>query len=174
MQSPGAALEINTVTIGDNGGALGMCCCPGRLEQHSDGAHRQRDLAEDLAMVRDWQPDLVVSLVELHEFEFLGVAQLPEEFKAQFRWQHHPIRDLGAPSDAAQKNSVLAQWFSSVCRGERILLHCAAGLGRTGTVVARLLMMSGQDADSAIESVRAARSGTIESATQERFLRQPD
>ena len=65
MQSPGAPLEINTVTLADCGGVVGMCCCPGRIEQHNDGVHRPRDLSEDLAMVSEWQPDLVISLVEL-------------------------------------------------------------------------------------------------------------
>lgn len=173
MQTPGASLEINTITVGAKGGVIGMCCCPGRVEQHNDGVYRQRDLNEDLTMLGDWQPDLVISLVELHEFEFLGVAQLPEEFERRFQWQHHPVRDLAAPSDAEGDNSVLSQWFASVWRGDRILLHCAAGLGRTGTVAARLLMMAGENADAAIKCVRAARPGTIESVSQERFLHSP-
>lgn len=174
MQLPGAPLEISTVTLGDHGGLIGMCCCPGRVEQHNDGAHLLRDLAEDLAVVSDWQPDLVISLVELHEFDFLGVVQLPEEFERRFQWQHHPVRDLAAPSEASRENTVLGEWYASVNQGGRILLHCAAGLGRTGTVAARLLMMAGQDADTAIKTVRAARPGTVESGAQERFLRQSD
>lgn len=174
MQSPGAPLEINTVTLGDFGGLVGMCCCPGRIERHNDGVHRPRDLSEDLAMVCEWQPDRVISLVELHEFDFLGVAQLPEKLERTFHWQHHPIRDLSAPSEGVEEGSLLSQWFGLVSQGGRILLHCAAGLGRTGTVAARLLMMAGHDADTAIHLVRAARPGTIESVTQERFLRQPD
>ena len=174
MQSLGAPLEINTVTLGDRGGVMGMCCCPGRIEQHNDGVHRPRDLSEDLAMVSEWQPDLVISLVELHEFDLLGVAHLPEEFERRFRWQHYPIRDLSAPSDEAEEGSLLGQWFGLVSQGGRILLHCAAGLGRTGTVAARLLMMAGHDADTAIHRVRAARPGAIESVIQERFLLQLD
>lgn len=173
MQTPGVPLEIDTVTIGDHGGAVGMCCCPGRIEQHSDGAYRKRDLDEDLAMVSSWQPNLVISLLELHELEFLGVVELPEELKKRFQWLHYPVRDLAAPSGVTRQDSPLPEWLSSVSRGERILLHCAAGLGRTGTVAARLLMMAGQSSDSAIKQVRAARPGTVESASQERFLRTP-
>ena len=173
MQTPGVPLEINTVAIGDHGGSVGMCCCPGRIEQHHDGVHRQRDLDEDLAMVSSWQPNLVISLLELHEFEFLGVSRLPEEFKKRFEWLHYPVRDLAAPFNARQQDSPLAEWFSAITRGERILLHCAAGLGRTGTVAAGLLMLAGQSADSAIKQVRAARPGTVESASQEQFLRNP-
>ena len=72
--------------------------------------------------------------------------RLPEEFKKRFQWLHYPVRDLAAPFDARQQDSPLAEWFLAMTRGERILLHCAAGLGRTGTVAARLLMLAGQTA----------------------------
>ena len=51
-----------------------------------------------------------------------------------------------------------------------MLLHCAAGLGRTGTLAARLLIASGCAAAGAIATVRQARPGAIESDAQEEFL----
>ena len=57
-----------------------------------------------------------------------------------------------------------------LCEQRRVLLHCAAGLGRTGTVAARLLIASGVPAPQALARVRAVRPGTVETAVQERYL----
>ena len=55
--------------------------------------------------------------------------------------------------------------------GGRVLLHCRAGLGRTGMIAARLLVELGTPPDAAIVSVRAARTGAIETRAQERHVR---
>ncbi len=54
--------------------------------------------------------------------------------------------------------------------GKKIVVHCAGELGRTGTVVARLLIGFGMSPVDAIETVRRARPGTIESTTQENHV----
>jgi protein-tyrosine phosphatase len=55
-------------------------------------------------------------------------------------------------------------------RGERLFLHCYAGLGRTGTVASLILMNYGMSARDAIRAVRAARPGSIETMGQEHYL----
>ncbi len=55
--------------------------------------------------------------------------------------------------------------------GEDVLLHCRAGLGRTGTIAARLLVEFGHDPESAIAAVRRARQGTVENAEQADYVR---
>ena len=42
--------------------------------QHGCG----HDLEIDVAIISDWRADVVVSLIETHEFEFLGVTDLPD------------------------------------------------------------------------------------------------
>jgi len=170
LQSPGLPLEINHVSPGGSTGVIAMCCCPGRIERHVDGIQRQRDLEEDLLIVKDWSPDQVISLVEFHEFEGLGVPELPKRFESDFNWLHWPIRDLDAPSDSSRSVAAFANWEEALVSGKRLLFHCAAGLGRTGTLAARLLIATGVSPHSAIEAVRSARPGTVESPEQERFL----
>ena len=150
---------------------IGMCCCPGRIEHHSDGVARQRNLDEDLMLIRDWRPDQIISLVETHEFDYLGISQLPEILSVEFGWQHWPLQDLGAPKASDQVDQAINRWFLALNEGQRLLIHCAAGLGRTGTLAARLLILSGSPPDIAISMVRAVRSGTVESKAQENFLK---
>jgi hypothetical protein len=52
----------------------------------------------------------------------------------------------------------------------KIAAHCAAGLGRTGTVLAGYLIANGASPEAAIKSIRAVRRGAIETSEQVRFL----
>ncbi len=58
-----------------------------------------------------------------------------------------------------------------LAEGARVLIHCRAGLGRTGTVAARLLVEHGLEPEAAILRVRQSRPGAIETAGQEAYVR---
>lgn len=169
MQSTGAPLQIDELLVGERG-LLGMCCCPGRFEGGAGGFARQRDIQADLGIIASWRPDLVVSLVEIREFSVLGVPNLPGQLERQFNWKHWPVRDLQAPTGDGPAASFLDEILAGLRGGDRVLLHCAAGLGRTGTLAARLLIASGLAAVDAIATVRQIRPGAIESDAQEAFL----
>ena len=54
--------------------------------------------------------------------------------------------------------------------GEKVFLHCRAGLGRSGTITAALLISGGMMPDDAIRAVRAVRPGAIETSGQVDWL----
>jgi ADP-ribosyl-[dinitrogen reductase] hydrolase len=54
--------------------------------------------------------------------------------------------------------------------GERVLIHCRAGLGRTGMIASRLLVEAGLTPVQAMMAVRRARPGTVETMPQEQYL----
>ena len=51
-----------------------------------------------------------------------------------------------------------------------MLVHCRGGLGRAGTIAARLLIELGIEPATAIERVRAVRPGAIETRAQEEYV----
>jgi len=82
---------------------------------------------------------------------------------------HFPIPDMAPPSFAQAVDVCrLAEQAIQVNRG--VAVHCRGGLGRTGTVLAAILIWLGDAADVAIARVRARKPLAIQTPAQTRFL----
>ena len=79
---------------------------------------------------------------------------------------HLPVVDMTAPSQD-QLGEAVRFLHATVEGGGKAAVHCVAGLGRTGTVLAAWLVARGADAEEAIHRVRAERPGSLETAEQE-------
>lgn len=88
-------------------------------------------------------------------------------------WGHAPLVDFGVPDAAFERawGALGGALRALLGTGRGVALHCRAGLGRSGTVAARLLVEIGLPPEEAIRRVRAARPGAIETAGQEAHLR---
>ncbi|HEY2617333.1 MAG TPA: cyclin-dependent kinase inhibitor 3 family protein [Acetobacteraceae bacterium] len=132
-----------------------------------------RDLALDLDAIRDWGAAAVVTLMEKRELTLLRVEHLGEEVRRRgMLWFHLPIVDVSTPNEAFERQwDVAGDELRTMLRsGRDVLVHCRGGLGRTGTIAARLLIELGMDTATAIRQVRAARPGAIETSGQQRYV----
>jgi atypical dual specificity phosphatase len=117
----------------------------------------------------------IVCLLSFEDLRFKAVRDpvhkslLAKYEEASMKYMHFPIEDYGTPDMEALEyllDSIALELKYKV----PIYIHCHAGLGRTGTVVACLLVRLGFTALKAVESVRIARPGTIETSEQEKFV----
>ncbi len=78
---------------------------------------------------------------------------------------HEPLEDMEAPSQD-QLDRCVSAIERATARNMGVAVHCGAGLGRTGTVLAAYLVAKGQSAAAAIARVRRLRPGSIETDDQ--------
>jgi ADP-ribosyl-[dinitrogen reductase] hydrolase len=87
-------------------------------------------------------------------------------------WRHLPIRDVDIPDARFEKRwrCTGAELRNRLRQGFNILIHCKGGIGRAGTIAAKLLVEMGMLPTDAIVAVRAVRPGAIETRAQEKYV----
>lgn len=138
-------------------GAVWLHSMPGRLETWD----------AFLAEAGRERISLIVCLTPRHE-----IAPLSPAYEAALRagtlpmrWLPLPMRDFGLADNRADFQAGIVALARVVAEGEVVLLHCAAGIGRTGTAAACLLKSLGVAREEALQRVRDAGSSP-ESAAQ--------
>ena len=82
-----------------------------------------------------------------------------------------PVPDGGAPT-MEQAEEFVCFVSEQQARGRPVAVHCEAGLGRTGTLLATYLVSQGETAGKAIQRIREVEPVAVETARQIQFLEQ--
>ena len=162
-------LQIAEVRASPAHGWIGITFCPGKHDRFAHTGVWERDLGIDLDAIGAWGAKLVLTLVEPAELIALKVPQLGHEIKRRgIDWRHLPIADFSVPGrDFEQQWASHGRDIRELLRnGGDVLVHCKGGLGRAGMIAARLLAELGMPPDAAIQTVRGARKGAIETPAQ--------
>jgi atypical dual specificity phosphatase len=113
---------------------------------------------EEFVWLRKQGIQLIVSLTEMPpRRDWINNAGLMQV--------HEPVEDM-SPPEQQQIDSVLTAMERANQHGMGVAVHCAAGLGRTGVILACYLVSQGEGAADAVARVRELRPGSIETQGQ--------
>jgi atypical dual specificity phosphatase len=118
--------------------------------------------AADLAWLRRSGVEILISLTE---------TPIPRQWvnEAGLMAVNVPVPDMEAPTDR-QLDHLLDTIRKANASRMGVAVHCGAGLGRTGTVLAAYFVARGMTPKEAVARVRELRPGSVETAEQERAV----
>jgi len=147
-------------------GQLWISHYPGKIGMEDKIIQAEIDLLE----LKKKNIDTVVSLLEKKELKPLNVSTLFELIKKhKFTHYYFPIKDKSVPKKNVELNRLLNDLSFKIRHNKKILLHCNAGLGRSGLIAALLCKKLGIS-ENPISYIRKHRPGSIETKDQEKMI----
>ena len=169
------ANPIYTLSIPGRKGVIGMSACPGIRIETTRRGNVQKNLKRDLLACQQWGASGILSLNDPDELHGLGLGDLGMQIMdTGIWWRHLPIADMDVPDGSFEDMWSVEgrQLIASLIAGEKIVIHCLAGLGRTGMIAARLLVEMGMAPALAVAEVRKVRPRAIQTDAQESYVHQ--
>jgi protein-tyrosine phosphatase len=129
-------------------GHLYLHSMPGRFEPLSDSVAEAARLGIST----------VVCLAPLDEIHRKSPDYASDIEAGKLPWQQDflPISDFGVPEDSEGFRNQAQRTAKQLQQGENCLIHCGAGIGRTGTLAVAVLLALGLPQDQAERAVAAA------------------
>lgn len=134
-------------------GKLGGTPRPGIVASLSEDLQALERLGVTVLVTLEEQPTVPAAALEAHRITPI----------------HFPVADMAAPP-AVAAGELCRRLEALLAGGEVVVLHCRAGQGRTGTLLACLLIWDGAGAVEALERVRGVNAKWVTSAEQVEFL----
>ena len=120
------------------------------------------DFSDELSSLQMAGVRAVVSLLNIP-------SDAPVYESAGFKFLCLPVPDGGAPT--TEQAAEFVRFVTEQRAAYRpVAVHCEAGLGRTGTMLATYLISQGESAEVAIRRVRAVEKVAVETTRQIKFL----
>ena len=116
------------------------------------------DLEDDLRFLRHLGITRIVSLLEQDEASEVGLSsqrRLCDDLGLAF--ESLPIEDRTTPPDIDRFLNAIATSYENVMRGDHLVAHCRAGIGRSGVFCCSVLIRHGHAVSRAIDLVSQAR-----------------
>jgi len=116
--------------------------------------------------------EVVASLLEdgeVHDLDAAREASLCKDVGIEFL--SFPIPDKEAPAPMEAADSFIRGLSDRVAAGRPVAVHCRAGIGRSSTIAAGILMRLGAEREAALDMIKAARGLRVpETDAQARWL----
>lgn len=129
-------------------------------------------LRDETSAWRESGIDVVVSLLEPEEEAQLvldGEAAATAATGIDFR--PFPIPDRGVPASRELVAELADEIVDALDAGRNVAVHCRQGIGRSGMIVAGVLVAAGKDLSTALRSIEESRGlGVPETEEQRRWL----
>ncbi len=126
-------------------------------------------LADELAGIAAFGIQRIVSLLEPHEAEAIGLSKEKHFCKEHgMDFVSYPIADRGLPATISDFSRFTYMLYETTGRGINTVIHCRAGIGRTGMVTAGVLLHAGFHPDEAFEHIGKARGVPVPDTGEQR------
>ncbi len=117
---------------------------------------------DEFAGIANWGIDRIVSLLESQEEIEIGLNEeklYAEKYGMEF--VSFPIKDRGLPDSIQEYLAFTKRLYHEAAGGLNTVVHCRAGIGRTGIIAAGVLLHCGFEPKEAIEHISKQRGVTV-------------
>jgi len=127
------------------------------------------ELKSDIAQIAKKGITSIVSLMQISEAEAAGLGEeqvVAEEHGLQFT--QYEIGDYGVPASLDEYSRFIKQLYTDIAAGQHTVVHCYAGIGRTGLVTTSILLHCGYTAAEAFSLVSEQRGAEVPDTQQQK------
>ena len=143
MNGDVSGYRLAVVGSGRVRGQIAMAGCPGRMAGIAIPTVSAWRLQRDVATLRHWRTQALVTLLEKSELTLMRLTKLPALLEAQgIAWYHLPLPEGRIPDERFEAlwQTVAPRLRGALWCGGRIAVHCLDGRSRAAIVTAKLLV----------------------------------